>query len=149
MAYSIPDFDICAVQRPDRERPVHGEFHVAGPRSLFARGGDLFAEVCGGIDLLPEGHVVVRQKKHFEAVFHVEVVVNHFADRINQLDDQLGHRVTGRRLAAKEEGTRRHLQMRVSLQALVKGDDLEHVQMLPLVFVYPLYLGIEHGAGVY
>src|ERR1700722_2532480 len=76
-------------------------------------------------------------------------MIDHFADRVNQLDDQLGHRIASGSLAAEEEGAWCDLHLRVSLQAKIEGENIKHIQMLTLVFVDSFDLGIEHGAGIY
>jgi hypothetical protein len=43
----------------------------------------------------------------------VGIAVDDVADRIDQLDDQLGQVVAGRRLAAEDEGARLDLQRRI------------------------------------
>lgn len=48
-----------------------------------------------------------------------------------------------RGLGTKKEGVRPGDGVGVILQLLVKGDDMQHVQQLPLVFVEPLHLHIE------
>ena len=57
---------------------------------------------------------------------------------MNQLDDQLGHTITGRSLATEQEGARHNLDVGIGLDALVKRDDVEHLQVLALVLMQPL-----------
>ena len=56
---------------------------------------------------------------------------------------QLGHEVAGRGLGAEDERARRHVGLRVALEAQVEREDVQHVQVLPLVFVQALGLDVE------
>ena len=51
--------------------------------------------------------------------------VDNFADGVDELDDQLGHAIAGRGLAAEDEGARRDLGVRVALDALVEREDVQ------------------------
>ncbi len=68
--------------------------------------------------------------------------------RVDQVDDPLGHSISRRSLGTKQEGVRPGDAVGVILQLLIKGDDMQHVQQLPLIFVEPLDLHIENGVGV-
>ena len=65
------------------------------------------------------------------------------ATRVDQLDDQLGHPIAGRRLAAEDHGARRAPAARPSLEPVVERDEVQHVQVLPLVLVQPFHLDVE------
>src|SRR3546814_8522511 len=54
---------IGAVQGADSQRPVEGELHVAGTRSLQAGGGNLLRQVRRGDDVLGQADVVVGQER--------------------------------------------------------------------------------------
>ena len=70
------------------------------------------------------------------------------ANGVDELDDELGHEVAGRRLAAEDEGARRHRQLGILLEPAVERDDVQHVQMLALVFVDALDLDVEQPGGI-
>ncbi len=67
MSHGIPDLDVGAVERTDGQRAVHGELHVAGAGCFLAGGGDLLAQVGRGINLLPQGDVVVGKENNSSA----------------------------------------------------------------------------------
>ncbi len=50
---------------------------------------------CGGNDLLSHGDLVVLEKNHFQLVADVTVRVDDGGNAVEQLDDLLGHVVTG------------------------------------------------------
>ena len=99
MPNRVADLDIGAVERADRYCPVHGEFHVARARRLFACRGDLFRQIGGGIDALTVLDVKVRQERHLENLRDERVLIDGPRDGIDQLDDQLGHPISRRGLA--------------------------------------------------
>ena len=68
---------------------------------------------------------------------------------IDELDDQLGKMVGGRRLPREEERPRRHLQVRVRPQPVVEHHDAQGVEKLPLVFVDALDLAIKDGVRIH
>ena len=68
-------------------------------------------EICSdrsaaGIDALAVGDVEVRQEHDLQPVADLRVAIDHVADRVDQLDDQLGDVIAGRGLAAENEGAR-------------------------------------------
>ena len=81
-----------------RSSRTNHEFHVASSRGLSAGGRDLLAEVAGGDDLLGQRHAVVGQEDAFELLADDRVIVDGVRDAVEELDDELGHVVAGRRL---------------------------------------------------
>ena len=64
-------------------------------------------------------------------------------DAGDQPDDQLGHPVAGRGLAAEDHRARHRRRGRAALQPVVERDQVEHVEVLALVLVEPLDLNVE------
>src|SRR5215470_19489411 len=106
MAYRVADFDVVTVQRADGERAVHGEFHVTRAGRLLAGRGDLFRQIGGRIHAVAVLDVEVRQKHHLENVGDHRLLIDGRGDGVDQLYDQLGHAVSGSRLAAEDHSTR-------------------------------------------
>ncbi len=46
----VANLDVGAVEGADGHSAIHRELHVAGAGGLFAGGGDLLAEIGGGVD---------------------------------------------------------------------------------------------------
>ncbi len=83
-----------------------------------------------------------------EAAVDVRVGVHRLRDGIDQLDDELGHGVTGRSLASENESAWRDFEIRVLLEPVVQRDDVQGVEVLALVLVNTLDLDIEHPIRV-
>ncbi len=62
-SHLFPDFDVGSIQGSDREGPIHGKLHVAGPGGFLAGGGNLFRQVGGGIDEFCVFDVETREEK--------------------------------------------------------------------------------------
>ncbi len=45
LAHLLSDFHVSAIQRPDGQRAVQRQLHVAGARGFFTRGGDLLGDI--------------------------------------------------------------------------------------------------------
>ena len=148
-SYLIADLDIRAVQGPDRERPVQSELHIARTGSFIAGRGDLLGQVCGRVNPLGLLNIVVGQKHYLEAIPHIGIFVQHLAHRVDQLDDQLGHEIPGSRFPSKNNRARHDLALRVSLDPVIKRDDVKYIQMLALIFMQALHLNIEYGLRVH
>jgi hypothetical protein len=125
------------------------KLHVAGAAGLLAGGGNLLGQVGGGVDVLRVLHVEVGEEDDLEPVAHGWIGVHRLGNGVDQLDDQLGQEITRRGLGAEDEGARRHVGLRIALQAQVKREDVQHVQGLPLVFMQALGLDIEERFGVH
>ena len=67
---------------------------------------------------------------------------------MNQLDDQFGHPISGCGLAAEDHGPRRHLRRAGPFEPVIHGDQVEHIQVLPLVLVQSLHLDVEERLRV-
>ena len=139
----LEDFDVGAVERADGERAVERELHVAGAGGFLARGGDLLGEIGRRDDALGERDAIVRQEDDLELVAHARVVVDLVADGIDRLDDALGQVVAGRGLGGEDEDAGLHVELRVLQDAAIEREDVEQVQVLPLVLVQALDLDVE------
>ena len=82
----------------------------------------------------------------------LNVVVDDVSDAVDELDDQLGHVVARRSLAAKEDGTRHNigaLGFAHRLDLAIAIDDRENVEQLTLVLVEALDVDVEqHGVRI-
>ena len=67
---------------------------------------------------------------------------------VDQLDDELGHRVARRRLGGEDPRARDHVHPGVVLELGVAVDDVENAENLPLVLVEPLHLHVEERVGI-
>ena len=144
----LHDLNVGAVERAQRERAVDRELHIAGTGCFHSGGGDLLADVGGGHDDFGERNAVVGDEDDFQAIFDASVIVDEIADAVDELDDLLGGPISGRCFAREDISARREGVFGVFDEALVFGDDAEHVQRLPLVFVDALDLHVEDGTGI-
>jgi hypothetical protein len=94
-------FDIRAVKRSYRHRPVQHEFHIAGSAGFCAGGGNLLGHIGRGNDFFRERYAIIRQKVDFQFIADSGIVIDHVGDIIDQLDDKLRHFVARRRLGAE------------------------------------------------
>ena len=132
-----------AVARADGERSVHHELHVAGPARLVAGGGDLLRNVARRDETLGDRNAIVRDENDAQARAGHRIGVHDGRDVVDELDDELGKRVGGRRLAREKEGARRDLEIRLVAQPVVEHHDVQRVEELPLVFMDALDLAVE------
>jgi hypothetical protein len=144
----LANFDVGAVQRADGQRAVHREFHVAGAGGFLAGGGNLLGQIGGRIDVMRDLDVEIGDEHHLQAAGDVVVAIDHFGHRIDQFDDQLGHVITRRGLAAEDEAARLDVDAGVAFDAVVQRDDVQQVEVLALVFVDALDLHVEQAGGV-
>eukprot|EP00042_Codosiga_hollandica_P059175 m.906762 g.906762 ORF g.906762 m.906762 type:complete len:349 (-) comp60082_c0_seq1:1781-2827(-) len=141
-------FDVGAVQGANRQRAVQHELHVASARRLRAGGGNLLGQVrCRG-NFLSQRDAVVLEEYHLQPATDIRVVVDHFGDGIDELDDGLGGSVAWRCLATKEHGARNNELPRIRLDAVEARNDAEDVEELALVLVDALHLHVEHALGI-
>ncbi len=140
IADEAPDLDVGAVVGADGQRPVEGELHVAGAGGLLAGQGDLLGQVGRRDDLLGEGDVVVGREADDQLPLDQRVIVDDGGHPVDEIDDLLGHEVARSRLGAEhDEAGRDVLRTHGPRQdALVRRDDVQHLEQLPLVFVQPL-----------
>ena len=106
----------------------------------------MFGQVGGGIDALGVLHIEVGQKHDTQAVAHVAVVVDDLAHAVDELDDEFGGVVAGRRLAAEDDGA--FVALGVELEPAVERDGVQYVEVLTLVLVDAFDLHVEHGLGI-
>ena len=118
LAGLLGHLDRGAVTGADCQRAVHHELHVAGAAGLESGCRDLLGDVACGYQALGQAHVVFRNEKNLELALGGGIDVDHGGDVVDQLDDQLGQRVSRRRLAGEEEGAGRDIELRVVAQAI-------------------------------
>ena len=148
LADLLRDLDVRAVHRTERERAVQHELHVAGTGRLLRREADLLREVAGRNQLLRRGHVVVLDENDLQPLRHDRIRRDHLRQHEQRMDDILRDDVRRGRLRAEDADERGRRQMaRLDLMVLV--DEVEQVQLLPLVLVETLRLDVEHRARVH
>jgi hypothetical protein len=118
------------------------------PEASLPAVGDLLGEVRRRVDEMRVLHAEVREEGHLQVPVGVRIGVHDLRDGIDELDDELGHRVPRGGLAGEQEGARRGVEPQTLLQALIEGDDVQDVQMLALVLVDALHLDVEEPVGV-
>ena len=139
---------IGAVEGADGECAAQRKLHVAGARGLGASGGYLLRQVGRRHDDLGQAHAVVGYEHHLEQAAHALVVVDGGGHVVDEPDDQLGHGVGAGGLAREHHHARHMRTVGLGQDALVAGDDVQHVEQLALVLVDALDLHVEQGAGV-
>ncbi len=148
LPHGVADLDVGAVQGADGQRAVEGQLHVAGARGLGAGGGDLRREFGSRNDVAGSGDVIVGYEDHLEALAHCGIVVDDVRHVVDELDDQLGDGIAGRRLAGEDHGARDSGLAPAAAQAVVEGDHVKQVEQLALVFVNALDMDVEHGLPI-
>src|SRR5882762_3286856 len=131
------------------DRTVHHELHVAGAARLVSGGGDLVGDVARGNDPFRERDGVFGQEQDVQPPARHGIVVDRGREVVEELDDQLCKPVARRRLAREQKRPRRHLQVWIVTQPVVKHDDPQGIEQLPLVFVDALDLTVEHRSGIH
>src|SRR6185369_1321560 len=145
----LADFDVGTVQCADGKGAVDSKLHVAGTRSLFPGHGYLLGKVRRRIDQLAACYVEVREEHNLEPAGHVGICIYYFSHRIDQLDDQFRHVVTGRRLATENERPGSDVGQRVPLDPVVERYDVKHIEVLALVLMDTLHLHVEETRRVH
>src|SRR4030095_10753533 len=97
-----------------------------------------FRKLSGWIDLLSALHVEIRDKSHLKTACHRGIGVNDIGHRVDEFDNELGHEVARGGFAAKDEGARRENELWVLLEPVIAGDNVEHVEVVAVVFVAAL-----------
>ncbi len=107
-----------------------------------------WTHLAGGHQHLRHGDPVILQKYHLQLPLADGVVVHLIRQRVDETDDALGYGIAGSGLGAKEEGLWWEVHVRVVLQLLVQGNDVQYVQQLPFILVKPLHLHVEDSVRV-
>ena len=79
---------------------------------------------------------------------HIGITVYHTGNGSDQLYYPLGHKISGRRLAAKNKEAGCYLHIRMSFDPVIEGNDMENVQVLTFIFVNSFDLNIKHGCRI-
>ena len=139
---------VGAVEGAQRNGAVHHELHVGRARGLLAGRGDLLRDLGGWVDELSVAHTEVGDKADLHDLVDAGVVVDDVGNGVNEADGLLGKGVARGSLAAKDEGRRRHVEVRIGDATVVDVHHLHDVHELALIGVEALYLDIEDGVGV-
>ena len=79
---------------------------------------------------------------------HGRVGIHNISHTIYQADNQFREVVAGRCLAGKYESSGNDLGIRHLSQPEIQSDNMQQIEVLPLVFMKPLGLDIEQGVGI-
>ena len=120
-----------------------------GSRGLLAGGGDLFGEIRGGVDESGVLYVEVGEEHDLDAISHVRIVIDHVRHCVDQLDDQLRHEIPWSGFPSEDEGSGHNVDVRILFDAVVQGQDVQHVEVLSLVFMKTFHLDIEKRVRVH
>ena len=66
-------------------------------------------------------HVEIREEDDFQPSGNIRIVVYHLGNRIDQLDDQLRHKVARRGLSAEDKGAGDNLLSGVFFDAIIQA----------------------------
>jgi hypothetical protein len=80
---------------------------------------------------------------------HACNIIHDFSYGVNPLDDEVRHKITRRRLAAKNESARSYSHARTLFDAVIQGNNVQNLQMLAFIFVEPFDLNIKKRIGIH
>ena len=142
-AHFFADLDVGTVECADGQRAVRHELHVAGAGRLFAGGGNLLRKIGGRDDFFRERNPIIREEDHFEFPPDAFVGVDPGANDIDRTDDVLREVVARRGLRSEDEDARHQIDCRILQDPPVECENVQQIEMLPLVFVEPFDLHVE------
>ncbi len=87
--------------------------------------------------------IVVWKEHDLEPVTYNRIIIDDLGESVNELDNEFCHDVSGGSFSAKNKGARGHVSSGVTFESQVERENMQHVEMLPLVFVDSLRLDIE------
>ena len=96
-----------------------------------------------------QGDTVVGQKNQFQPVSHAGIAIDDPGHIIGQANDQLGHEISRRRLAAQKYRPGNKSLVGLILDSKISGRHPQDVQQLPFVFMDPFDLHVEHGRCIH
>ena len=126
VAHFLGHLDVGTVEGADGHRTIEHELHVRCATGFHAGQRDLLGQISRGNNLLGHGHTVLQMREcrvegargnvyifeedHFQSIANGWVVVDHFADAVDQFNDLLGHVVAGCGLRRQENDARGQVQ---------------------------------------
>ncbi|MNZ97552.1 hypothetical protein D3C78_1167950 [compost metagenome] len=134
---------VCTIQRADRQRPVQCKLHVTGSGCFRSRQRNLFGEIRCRNNQLRQTHAVVRDKDDLQFVANLRIVVDHFCDIIDEVNDVFCHVVRRGGFSGKNIHARHPFGRRVGLNAVVARNHMQHVHQLTFVLVDTFNLHVE------
>ena len=143
VAHALTNLDVCAVERAERDRAIDHQLHVAGTGGLLTRNGDLLGQVGSRDDDLGQRDFIVFNEDHLELVLHLRVRVYKIGNGDDERNDLLGQIIACGCLGREDECLRIDRLFRVILDIVVKRQDMQDIQQLPLVFMQALDLHVE------
>src|SRR5215472_2803515 len=148
VAYLLPDLNVSAVHRTDDECAIESEFHVARSGGFGPGCRDLFRELGSREDPLRQRDAVVGEEHYPQQCPDILIAVDRVPNRIDELDDQFRHEISGCSLAGEDNCARNMFAVRVVLNPVIQRDCMKRVEQLSLVFVDPLNLAVEERVRV-
>uniref|UniRef100_A0A1Y1L8Q7 Uncharacterized protein n=1 Tax=Photinus pyralis TaxID=7054 RepID=A0A1Y1L8Q7_PHOPY len=145
------NLNVGAVAGANDEAAVEDKLHVASSRGLCSSGRNMFANVRSRANHFRLAHVIILQENNLEQVTNILVLIHHRADRVDQVDNLLGHPISRRSFTAKDTHARQLLLTLVGrhgLEAQILMNNAKDVQLLTLILVDTLDLHVKQGGRV-
>jgi len=127
LAYLPGHLDIGAVQGADGQGAVEHEFHVARAAGLFPGGGELLTDFRCGHKQFRVGDGVILQVDDLQHRPGAGVGGDLLGQGVDETDDELCPRVTGRCLGPEEKRHGFHRKTRVLRNAVIQRQDVQGV----------------------
>ena len=153
------NFNVGTIHCTDDESTVQGKLHVRRTGRLCSCCGDVIRQVRARADDFGLGHVIVWNEHHLQQVIDFCVLVHHFSNHVNQVDDCLCHVVTWRSLSTNDRCLRdvvlqlnivdAYALLQQLLDVQVTVDHGKNVQLLSLVLVNSFDLDIKHDSRIH
>ena len=142
----LTNLNVGAIHGTNNQATVHDKLHIGGSACLRACSGNVLRDVRSWDQDFGCRHAVVRHKCKLQEFASVWVVVDDFANIVDQLDNELCVHIGRCCLATDQDHTLLHLltlSRRHLLQLLVTVDNIETIHKLPLVLVDALDLDVD------
>ena len=137
------DLDIRTIEGADRQRTIQRKLHVTSAGCFLTRSRNLLRQIGGWNHLLGHGDTIVLREDDLDLIVDPRVVVHLLGNFVNRTDNVLRQCVARRSLRTEDEYTWIHFVSWIVQQATVQRQDMQHVQVLTLVFVQTFDLHIE------
>ncbi len=149
VTHRVVNLHIGTVQRAQCYRTVNHKLHIAGTGSFCARKGNLFTDIRGRNQQLGQCHTVIFNINNLHLLVDRRVVVNELSQFIDEANHLFCKVIAGSRFGAKYVGMRHKVGVRVVFQPQIRCQNIQCVQVLPLIFMHALNLYIKDRIRVH
>jgi hypothetical protein len=93
-------------------------------------------------------YIKAGEENNLQSSSYSRIIVHNVGDGIDQFNNKIGRKISGRRLAPEDKGARGDVYPRVFPDPVIERDYVKDIKMLALMFLKAFHMYVEKAIGI-